>query len=204
MTFPATPIIDAFTYADGALQTVSGGVWLNPIGAWFVVNSNQIVPAVGAGAVNTRNGLSLTNCEAYITIVTLPGTGEEASLGWLDGSGDGYGVGYTHGAPGTFVIRESAAYTPTTLGAAISLTLGAGDAIGFRVRTTTNEIEGWARIGGVWTLQGLRTDTTYTTARTLAVSGNGTTMRLDDFGGGETPPPRLYMTLNGRMWGSAA
>lgn len=184
MAFPTTPLLDAFTYSNGALHTVSGGVWLSPVGSPMNVTSNQIVPSVAGGSVNTHASLSITDCEAYITVVTLPLTGEEASLGWLDASGNGYGIAYVHGAPGSLLIRESLAYAPTTLGAAISITLAAGDGFGFRVLVGTNEITGWTRSGAVWTLQGTRTDSTYTTARTLAVSGNGTTERLDDFGGG--------------------
>lgn len=181
MAFPATPVIDAFTYSNGSLPTVSGGIWLNPVALPFTVVSNQIQAAVG-GSINTRSDINAAEAEAYFTIATLPVAPDVAAAGWVDGSGNGYDVYYEHGAPGIMRIRRSTAYAPTTLGADISLTLSAGDGIGIRVRR--GAIEAYHRSGGTWTLQGSRSDSTYTTARTLAVAGSGTTMRIDDYGGG--------------------
>src|SRR5688572_6372965 len=188
MAFPTTGILDTFTYSNGALATVSAGAWASPVGLDFNVSSNTIFAAVGAGAIVTWTALSLTDCEGYITITQLPASGEVAAVIWVDGSGNGYGVRYTHGAPGAFISGELAGYAFTALDTE-SLTLAAGDQIGLNLIISTNTIEGYTATGGVWTLRTTATDSTSITARRIGVAVTGTNAGLDSFGGGATIAP---------------
>ena len=183
MAFPTTGILDPFTYSNCALATVSGGAWLSPVALDFNVDSNVIFPNVGAGAIVTWNALSLTNAEAYITITQLPASGEVAAMLWIDASGNGYGVRYTHGAPGVLISGELAAYAFSTLNSA-NVTLSAGDQIGMNLIISTNTIEGYTASGGTWTLRTTAVDSTSTSARRIGIAGTGTTVGMDNFGGG--------------------
>lgn len=203
MAFPTTGILDNFTYSNGSLATVSAGAWASPVGLDFNVASNVIFPLVGAGAIVTWTALSLTDCEAYITITTLPASGEVAAMIWVDASGNGYGVQYTHGAPGTFISGELAGYAFSTLDSE-SLTLSAGDQIGLNLIISTNTIEGYTATGGTWTLRTTATDSTSTTPRRIGIAATGTTVGMDAFGGGATSAPvggGGTMTTLTRLWG---
>jgi hypothetical protein len=204
MAFPTVSVVDNFTYSNGALATVSGGAWSSPVGLDFNVSSNTIFPVVGAGAIVTyATGGDIDDCEAFITVTTLPGSGETAGLVWLDGSGNGYGVTYTHGAPGTLQVFEIAGYSGTPLGASASVTLSAGDQIGMQISGATT-IDGYTATGGAWTLQLSRSDGTYTTARRNGISATGTNVGMDAFASGTTVAPPAgdggTMVLM-RLWG---
>lgn len=205
MAFPTTGILDTFTYSNGALATVSGGAWASPVGLDFNVASNTLFAAVGAGAIVTyvTTG-NIGTCEGYITITQLPGSGQVAAVIWIDGSGNGYGVRYTHGAPGAFISGELAGYVFTALDSE-SLTLSAGDQIGLNLDLATNTIEGYTATGGVWTLRTSAVDSTYTTPRRIGLAVTETTAGLDTFGGGATAAPPAgetgFMGTMKGIWG---
>lgn len=198
MAFPTTSVLDGFAYSNGALTTVSSGAWSSPVGLDFNVSSQTIFAAVGSGGIVTYATLgNISECEAYITITQLPGSGEAAAVLWMDGSGNGYGTRYTHGAPGTLIAGELAGYVFTALGSSVSLTLSAGDQIGLWMRPSINEINAYTATGGTWTLRATRTDTTSTSARRIGIACTGTTVGMDNFGGGQPllappfMPPRM-------------
>jgi hypothetical protein len=202
MAFPTTGVLDNFTYSNGALATVSGGAWSSPVGLDFTVSSNTLFPISGSGALVTyATSGNIDDCEVFITISQLPASGESCSVLWVDGSGNGYGVTYIHGAPGSIQVIEIASYAGTGLGSA-AVTLAAGDQIGMQISGATT-IDAYTATGGVWTLQLSRTDATSTTARRIGLGSTGTTVGLDAFGGGVTVAPPASggtMTLM-RLWG---
>ena len=206
MAFPTTGVLDNFAYSNGALATVSGGAWSSPVGLDFNVASQVLFPISGAGAIVTYATLgNVSECEAYITVTQLPGSGETAALLWIDGSGNGYTAVYVHGAPGSLGVYRMAGYASTLLGSTVALTLSAGDQLGMWVRPGTNEIEAFSATGGTWTSRATRTDATYTTARRIGLGASGTNVGMDIFGGGAVSPapPATggFMTPMRGTWG---
>jgi hypothetical protein len=203
MAFPTTGVLDNFTYSNGVLATVSGGAWSSPVGLDFTVSSNTIFPVSGGGALVTyATAGNIDDCEVFVTISQLPGSGETCTVLWVDGSGNGYGVAYTHGAPGNIQALEITGYSGATLGATVALTLAAGDQIGMQISGATT-IDAYSATGGVWTLHLTRSDATSTTARRIGLGSTGTNVGLDAFGGGVTiAPPASGGTMSlMRLWG---
>jgi hypothetical protein len=176
MPFPTgSTLLDDFNRADGGL----GANWTTAGGA-PVVSSNAF--AGGAGANGARwTAASFTLPEVRVTIATVAAF---LSVGWLDGSFNGYALTVDSGAT-SVSLSVITGGSPTTLGAAFSQTISSGDSLGLqRINATTLEV--WYRSGaGAWTSLGTRTDGTHTGATNPLISVFDATARLDDFYAGE-------------------
>lgn len=211
MAFPTTPILDTFNgltagnnlSAVDALWSAFSGFGIPEL---QTVGGNQITSQAGTGNSNYYNVATYVDAEIYVTVATLMASGEFLSLGWANTSLQGYDVLYTHGAPGNVIIRRLDTGVPTTLATFSSVTLAAGDKLGYR--RIGNTFEAWQVPSGsaqAATPLGTTTDpgSPYTTARNIGFTANGTTVRLDDFGGGamKAAPflaPRLPLALLAR------
>lgn len=128
---------------------------------------------------NYYNVDTFADCESWFTIATLPGASDVAlaSVRVNPATLSGYDVHYT---PGTLSLRRSDSGVITVL-QTMSLTLAAGDGIGISVIGTT--FRAFTRSGTTWTHRLTATDANYASGR-LALFASGSTVRLDQFGGG--------------------
>lgn len=185
MASPSTGILDTFNRANE-----------NPMSGWsHLYNSLAVVSNQAAGNnavenVAVWNGGSYgPDVEAYVTIATKPGNGESVGVyARLQDTGsiatlDGYVVSLTaqSGTDEVEIIRFTNA-VPQLLGSAISVEFNAGDKLGIQIVDDT--ITAWRHDGSTWINLGSRTDSTYTGAGAFGMLIEGTTGRLEDFGGG--------------------
>ena len=177
-------ILDNFNRADGGL----GSNWTMGYygGDTLSIASNQAYSG-GGYRENRWNPATYGTPENYITIATLPASGEQVYLDVrIANPGattlDCYEVVYTNAATDTAQIYRVDNGTATQLGSTINQNFSAGDGLG--LSATGSTIEAWRRSSGTWSLLGSRTDSTYSAAGYLGIGSGGTTARLDDFGGG--------------------
>lgn len=187
MAFPATPILDNFNRAN---QNPPSSSWsaVTLLGNLAVV-SNQCKANAAGNCGNYYNPATYgPACEAYVTIVTKGGTGDEVDV-WLraqqPGSAftiDGYLVAWQVAA-GTdqLLIRRVDNGVATTL-TTIGQEMNNGDVLGIRGVGSTIT----AHVNGVQV--GSATDSTYAAAGNLLLGILNTTFVLDDFGGGTIIP----------------
>ena len=125
--------------------------------------------------------------EAYLTMPTLPGNGNNISISArvLQAGGnatyDGYRVRMNQVAGSNNdaldICRVDNAVV-TSLASFASRDFVAGEKIGIRCIGST--VQAWYYSGGVWTLAAQATDTTYSATGKVAIHLRGTTGRLDD------------------------
>jgi hypothetical protein len=191
MAFPQTGILDAFTRADTGPPPSSN--WTTVTGTGHVVSSNQLA---NSAANHSESGWNVQtfgpDVELYYDMATKPSTGKWCDLdirvSALSAGWSGYQVEFTTTAgTDTIDIYRVDAGSFTALGAQIALDFLDGD--GFGVEMVGNTITVYRRTGGSWSSVGTRTDSTYTGAGYLVVgSGDTTTARLDNVGGGTIGP----------------
>ena len=186
--FPTTGILDDFNRAS------LGAFWTSPaFGAanGGTINSNQFAHSGSGAAVATAAKVGGPDVEAWITIATLPASGNMGLDVQCDGTTstvNGYQLLYNAGTS-TVSIRHLIAGSATLIGATISQAIAAGDSVGIRVSgNATVLIEFWFKpSGGAWTFIDSRTE-----ARPaqipyapgfVGVTGPDTNARYDDFGG---------------------
>lgn len=185
-SFPTTPIVDDFSGSLANWATLDG---TGTVGA-IVSGELSIETAPYHSAYHTVETFG-PDSEVYCTVVTKPSadTGDiimqcrMVSVG--SSANDGYTIRYVRQA-GTdqFRIGRIDNGVGTMLGEAILQELSNGDSFGLRIAGSI--LEGWYRSGsGAWVPLGTRTDTTYSGAGYLAVTGStGLGTKLDNFGGG--------------------
>lgn len=190
----STPILEDFNGTDA-----------NPIGGnWTgLLNNLQRLSNQGKGTAtqnvayyNARQWSA--NCEAYVTIVTKPGTGGfiEVSLRLKDMSStstvDGYSARLTVVAGAnndTLTLRRIDNGTDTQL-STTTQEITDGDSIGFIA--VGSRLELWHKTSsGAWTLKTTATDTTYTAGGYLGLTIISSTAVVDNYGGGDSYPPIL-------------
>ena len=196
MAFPTTGILDDFDRADGTASFTGAG-WTQQIeganSGTLTISSNRVgVSANGTGESSSawHNAATYTDCEVYCTVATKPGSGNPTELyARLQSPGssavDGY-VLYQWTDAGTdyFEVARIDNGAATVLGATMSQELSAGDSFGMSV--IADVIEVWYKpAAGAWTSLGTRTDSTYSAAGYLGLGLWFSTVRVDDFGGGE-------------------
>ena len=179
MAFPTTGILDNFNRANQGPP---------PTGWTTIYNGHKVVSNALQGNTGGDANVSVWNTtglgpsiEAYITIVN---TGSFVTLYIIDAAlSVGYSVAY--GADAVQVFRQDEfGVTETQLGADISVTMGAGDALGMYYDAATDTIYAYRKpSGGSWAELGSRSDSTYTSLSRIGLF-TYTTNNFDDFGGG--------------------
>jgi hypothetical protein len=197
---PTTAILDTFDRANST--TTAGANWTaleSGANKDRGISSNQLYdPDAVYSWIYWNVAQYGPNCEVYATVSTWPSAAEPVIL-YLrlkemtqDAYAfDGYGL-WAATAQNELRIYRVDNSTPTLIGAAVSVTLAAGDQLWFKAEgaTLTGYQNGVERIS--------RTDATYTNAGYLGIyAGADSTWRLDNFGGGTllSPPPRPQMRL---------
>lgn len=188
-------LLDNFNRADA-----------NPIsGSWGTLNSaldliiasNQVT---GENASFTNRSYFTTvfaaNCQAYISIPTLPGVGQTINvLARLKDPGatfDAYQVRYTQqSGTDTIDIDRLDDAVGTSLGT-FNQELIAGDKIGIWCFDST--IQAWAFTAGAWNLIGSAVDATYPAGGYFGLGIRQNVGRMDDFfGGNVTFTPKVVL-----------
>jgi hypothetical protein len=190
MPFGSTSILDNFNRANespvtgftaftGASQVTSNQ---------YALNGGSVCSAYASGA-GTFGPLHL---EFYVSIPTKPGTNGVASVMAVEDVGasfDGYEARLTVLAgTDTWQLFRIDNGTATQIGSTVSLEAASGDGIGIRlVRALGDDqvITLWRRSSGTWTpLLSVIENTYKTNAKYAGLVVAGSTVRLDDLGGG--------------------
>jgi len=200
MPSPVTGVLDNFNRADTATNPPSSswstGVFGGTLRGHRVVSNQCAEYNVGAGDYYSWWNVQTfgPDCEAYLTVATKPalfgyvGVGVRATTPGVN-TCDGYEIEWRtlSGTDEMYLYRvDNRVYT--LLGSAVAREITDGDQLHLRASGTTLEIN----VNG--SSVATRTDSTYTTAGYLYVYTKDTTVRFDDFGGGnlvvsETPTP---------------
>lgn len=208
MAFPTKAVLDNFTGTNGTDLQVYSANWASPPtgGVAMEIQSNS---ATGTGAGSNNTAFWVTsfgpNTEVYATVSTKPADGsivllfsrgvQETSLT----TADGYCLRFAPAAGTDAIsIQRLDNGAQTTIGAAISQEVSAGDAIGMEIEGSTLRAY-YKASGGSWAQLGTdRTDTTYSAAGKAGMFTTSTAVRLDDFGAGT-----MTHTASGSLAGSA-
>lgn len=202
MAYPlTTTLIDDFNRANGAI-----GAAYTALGGGFNVSSNQIVGTGSTVNYVFRNNItSPSDCESRITVATLPGGSQGASLMLRFNGGviNGYMLTvYNTGTSYSWYIYRVTGGAPSLIGDAVTgQTLAAGDQIGFQAVGST--LTAYRYTAGAWTEIISRTDATYTAGASYGFYTDGTTARLDDFYGGAATIGGVQSVTFGAMTQSA-
>lgn len=196
MAFPTTPLLDPFTGG------ISGNWTANPwgVGSSGIVYAGSNQATGQAGTAYGESYWSAANygpdCEAYVSIPTMPATDDEVALGLrIQNVGTGTATGYyvelnrLAGTDSVIVYRVTSGGVFTSIGS-VSQEFSAGDRLGAEVTGTgaTVSIKMYRYTGGAWAQLGSTISDTdaarITAAGRLSLTIQGNTARVDDFGGG--------------------
>jgi hypothetical protein len=197
MAFPTTGVLDNFNRADAPLgASWSQGPLNFAANAGLTIASNVVARGTQASDFRQDSYWNPSTfgpaCEVHCkitTVDTVDGQGITLFARFVNigsGTSDGYGLGVE--GDGTNMARwVIQRYTngawEANLGAPVTQTVAAGDSVGLEsVGSTLNAYHKPA--AGSWTLLFSRTDATYAAAGNVGLSMAGTTVRVDDFGGG--------------------
>lgn len=179
-TFPTLGVLDNFNRADsGSL----GANWTDGLNGYSIV-SNTAAPENAAWNISSWNAVSSADFGCYVTMSTLA-TGDKGGVygRWNGTNGTGYGVtAHVISGDNEFNIYRTDAFTDTNLGQ-INAFFKSGDKIGMSMVGSILSVY-YCPSGGSWELAGTYTDATYGSAGLIEMVAYGTTIRLDDFGGG--------------------
>lgn len=209
MTFPTTSVLDTFTGTNGDNLPAYSSNWVAaPTGGQDLEIQGNAATGTGSPANNLNNWTTTfgPNSECYVTISTKPGDNElvllvarlvqETSLATVDGYCLRFQV---LAGTDSLTLQRLDNGVQTSLGAAISQEISAGDSIGLNISGSTLQAY-YKASGGSWGQVGTdRTDTTYSAAGKLALFSSGTTVRIDGFGGGT-----VNYTTTGTLTGPGA
>lgn len=186
-TFPAQSVLDAFTYSDGKLATVSGGLWADDTfgfsNAGVSVVSGKVTSADAFDERSYRVAEHAADGEVAVTVSTLAPANEKGGIGWRvlapDTAGaDGYEMETNQTGNGVRVYRiDNQTYTQIGL---FEQPLVAGDKIGARFTGSLHEIFVVPASGPKLHI-GSITDGAYTAVGHASITAEGTTVRLDNF-----------------------
>lgn len=200
MAFPTTGILDDFNRADES-PLVGGTNWGDRNAAGDLkLASNKVQGITGSTTLNSRYWTPSTfgpDCEAYITVSTLPNA--DYFRLWLrlqnpGAAGEtGYMMQWENNANGLRIFKETARETYTMLVQDAAARFVAGDQLGFEAISTTLTVYK----NGTSALS--TTDATTSAAGNIALGIRSNTCTGDDFGGGTvvtaTNKPKTLMTL---------
>lgn len=183
VSFPSTPVLDDFNRADAGNL---GPDWTDGLNGNDGV-SNTVKGQNAGWNITSWDDVPLTaDNEVYITLATIV-DGDKAGvyLRWDGGAGSGYGV-TAHAISGDHQINmyRTDGFTDTSLGILRGFTFASGDKLGMSI--VGSVISVFYKDGaGDWKLVGQFTDTTYSNIGLMEILTFGTSVRLDDFGGGD-------------------
>lgn len=215
--YPSTAVIDTFNRAnEDPLNIASNGMAYAVIAGMGVIGgtnckdvSNQL-----AGNGGTVSGILLNNsfsadCESAMQVPTLGAAGELIDLlvrSKDTGSiltVDSYSCRWTNVSGTDTVALYRVDNIAATLLASFNQELSAADWFGIRCIGTT--IEAWCKIGSAnWKRLGTATDATYAAGGFHILSVIGTTVRGDNFTGGNYTDLPWPLTVSGTMGSAGA
>jgi len=187
--WPTTSVLDDFNRANGAL----GANWSEEGFTACTISSNTVTGTADEDInLAVWQGATFSDCEAWISYVTLAdegldGSGIQLTVRFDSGTLDGYFVGWDEVSNtidfGTVSGGSFSGY-PT------AFSFDTGDAL--MLRAVGNQISWYhSDEGAEFVLQDTETDGTYTSGD-IGFWVNDQTIRVDNFGGGEyIPPPVL-------------
>lgn len=189
MAFPSTGVLDTFDRANST--TSLGANWTADAygegqGSLGVISNT----AYSSDATTRSNFWNVADygpdVEAHCTLSTASsdyiGLGIRLQdTGGAGGDVDGYAVEFQTTSIRVYRLDNTGF---TQLGATITISpaLANGDGVGAEMSGTTITV--YKRVGGTWTSEGTRTDSTYSAAGKIALQIDLNTTRVDDYGGG--------------------
>jgi hypothetical protein len=209
MAFPTTSVLDDFNRADES--PLGNSTWAGPVingGPQLKLASNQVesVTTEARGSSYWSSSFSADQ-EVYADIVALDQVmslyGRTIDPGAT--TRDGYQVVITSlTGPDNIVLNRVDDETATQLGASMSSTLSANDAIG--LECSGSNISVYTRVSGTWGLVATRVDATYASGGVIGIDSSSFSAggKIDNFGGGnivtseETPVVKLRSSFYGR------
>jgi hypothetical protein len=190
---PTTPLLDAFDRADGAL----GAPWtlLRPTGSAPVISGNRVMRGAANGLA-VRTDVAYGESEAWIEVPVIPANTEGASVVVRArdvglSTVDYYQATYTRGSGWRLFVVVNNGYTALISFVAAPVLAG-GDAFMLRATNQSGNTNVLLELshkpaGGLWapvTSFLHSTGTRITTPGFVGMEVVGTTVRLDNFGGG--------------------
>lgn len=205
-----TPIIDS---GAGANENPLGGAWANLLTVLDPLKraSNVFAASTGSGLDGSyRPGtIYASDCEFYVRIASVPGTGEQnflyARLQGAGGNGtgfNGYSLEFGKDGVGNFILdvdvltNASGVQVPGTFYGAGTWSIG--DYVG--IRCIGSSVESWYKpvATGVWGRVGSGTDSTYSAGGPVGLALT-VTSTADQLGGGSLGfTPNLAPVIAGR------
>lgn len=194
MAFPTTGVLDSFNRAnEGPPPSASWGAPIYFGQSGLVVNTNQCA----ASAVDWKDSywnatVFGADQETWFTLATLPaGTNAIFLHGRIQATGlgtspNGYVLRVAPGTPDWLIsVQTLSAGALATIGTAVVVAAAnflAGVKLGFELVGST--LKGYRDSGLGWVEMISRTDSTWTGGGRIGAEWNDTTLRIDDFGGG--------------------
>ena len=194
--FPTTGILDSFTRTNSASL---GANWIELDGGAQIVSN----AAKYDGGMSLWGVAKFTDCEVYSTIGALA---QIVYFEWrvalasnrtldptVSNNWSGYGAQFDPVANTVDVFKYDGS-SSTPIGSTISTTIDLGDSIGISMVGSTIKVYvkpaagSWAQVGSNLT------DSTYTSAGRIAVEFGGSSVTVDEFGGGDaitSAPPDI-------------
>lgn len=191
MAFPTTSVLDTFS-VNASLST---GSWATPI---FNGDSTLVAldgECVGQGGFCDSYWSASTfgaDSEAYCKVVNAIESGGNAyevlcRISNPNGAVNNYFIHVLNDNSNVVWMYKTVSGSQTKLGADVTQAIAAGDSIGISAIGTT--ISFWHKpAAGSWTEVATRTDSSVTGAGYIGLAIQGTSVRLDDFGGGTVVP----------------
>jgi fibronectin type 3 domain-containing protein len=190
--FPATPVLDDFARAPGAL----GSMWQSPgladLGVITIQSSGLTGSSAGASSATWSAGTFVADQEAYLTVPTLPKAGEFVQVaGRVRTLGpSGVSCYFLRVTPSTssWDLRKKINGGASTSIKVFTSPFVAGDGAGLRL--TGSAITAFRKPGvGAWVLIGSATDTAISNGGYVSFTLGDTTARGGAFGAGSFTPP---------------
>jgi len=215
--FPSTSIFDTFNRAnEDPLATASGGgTWATLPGAGgfgvttLEVISNQCAGNGGVGANMYLVGADSADCELWATVPTLGADGGIVDL-YARGKDigsittlDAYTVRWTKASGTDAIIVTRVDNLAATTIATFNQEVSAGDSFGMRIIGSVIEVF-YKASAGSWTSLGTVTDATYGAGGVKLMTISGTTIRVDDIGGGNYTLLPFPLSVSGTLTSSGA
>jgi len=193
---PSTSLLDDFNRADNTGPP--GPSWTHLIVSStaasndFHITSNRITGISGSNADYWNVQQFGPNAEVWVTVAVKPSADQDTvALGLRFqnpnlSTANGYqGYFYNRTGTDTYQIGKRTNGSFSALASVTGPELSAGDQLLFRAVGSTLEL--WRQHTGTWALVLSASDSSYSGAGYLTLTGRNTVERLDDFGGGTIP-----------------
>jgi hypothetical protein len=203
VVFPSTPVLDNFNRtAENPLT--DGGLW-TPTNSSYgrtlaKTNGTQALTTQANGTFcgatwrQIRQRINNAPIEQFLDVAALPDVSNWIDLQFPDNATSATANGYyMYMNQTTWGVRIVTGGTPGATITSGSVTWVAGDGMGCSI-TKAGLITCYRRSGGVWSVLGSGTDTTYTAALYTAWDTSSTSSLVDNYGGGVAPPQPPIVT----------